>query len=135
MVYLIDCNVLSRRCRIILEECAEQAEPGFVASPALDGLAINRLPGLPLARRLHGTRIEFGAKAGVAPGKAAASDDPPDHRLRRTGQVLVIDLDEPIRRQHSPPMVGQPPVAPEIRDKFGAAGRKCQTRVEMGLVD
>ena len=73
MVYLVDCNVLSRRCRIILEERAERAEPGFVASPALDGLAINRLLGLPLARRLHGTRIEFRAKAGVVPGQAAAA--------------------------------------------------------------
>jgi hypothetical protein len=32
-------------------------------------------------------------------------------------------------------MVGQPPVAPEIRDKFGVAGRKRKTWVEMGLVD
>src|SRR5271165_7418958 len=32
-------------------------------------------------------------------------------------------------------MVGQPPVAPEIRDKFGSAGWKRQARVEEGLVD
>src|SRR5208283_631065 len=60
---------------------------------------------------------------------------PPSASSRRAGQVLVIDLDEPIRRQHPPPMVGQLPVAAEIRDKFGAAGWKRQARMEKGLVD
>src|ERR1019366_3656620 len=57
----------------------KRTQPGFVASPALDGVAINRLAGLPLARRLHRARIAFGAEAGVVPRQTATCDDPPNH--------------------------------------------------------
>ena len=69
------------------------------------------------------------------PRQAAGRDDPPDDWFGSAGQVLVIDLDEAIRRQHAPPMVGDPLVAAEICDQFGTSGRKRQTRMEMSLMD
>src|SRR5215469_8496174 len=67
--------------RGIVDQRAQRAEPGFVASPARDGGAIDRLPGLPLARGLHRARIRFGAQAGVVPRETAGREDPPDHRF------------------------------------------------------
>ena len=69
------------------------------------------------------------------PRQAAGRDDSPDDWFGRAGQVLVIDLEEAIGRQHAPPMVGDPLVAAEIRDQFGASGWKRQGRMEMSLMD
>ena len=69
------------------------------------------------------------------PGQAAGNDDPPDHGFGRAGQLLVIYLEEAIRRQHAPPIVDEPLVAAEVRDQFGTSGRKCQARMEMSLMD
>src|SRR5208282_6443882 len=107
---------------------------GFVASPARDGGAIDRLSGLPLAGGVHSPRIRFGAQARIVPGQAAGRDDPPDDWFGRAGQVLVIDLDEAIRRQHAPPMIDEPLVVAEIRDQFGTSRRKRQARTEMSLM-
>src|ERR1700691_2758358 len=52
--------------RPLVDERAQRSQPGFVASPAPDGVAIDRLPGLPLAGGLHSPRIAFGAQARVA---------------------------------------------------------------------
>src|ERR1700678_3598877 len=121
--------------RLVIDECAQGPEPWFVASPALDGCSIDRLPGLPLAGGLHGSRIGFGAQASIVPGQAAGPDDPPDKLFGRAGQILVIHLDEAIRWQHGPPMVDEPLVVAEIRDQFSASGRKRQARVEVSLMD
>src|SRR5271166_6668797 len=113
-------------CLSNIDERAQRSQPGFVASPALDGRAIDRLPGLPLAGSLHRARIGFGAQACVVPRQAAGRDDPPDDWFGRAGEVLVIDLDETIRRQHAPPMLDEPLVAAEICDQFCASGLKRQ---------
>src|SRR6516225_2641985 len=121
--------------RPVVDERAQGPQPGFVASPARDGGAVDRLPGLPLAGGINSPQIAFGAQARVVPRQAAGRNGPPDDWLGRAGQVLVIDLDEAIRRQHAPPMVDEPLVAAEIRDQFGASGRKRQARMEMSLMD
>src|ERR1700730_18027776 len=114
---------------------AQRPEPGFVASPALDGGAIDRLPGLPLAGGLHRPWIAFGTQASVVPRQATGRDDPPDPRFGSARQFLVIDLDEAIRRQHAPPMLGEPLVVAEIRDQFGTSSGKRQARIKMSLMD
>jgi hypothetical protein len=119
----------------VVDERTQRPQPGFVASPARDGAAIDRLPGLPLAGGLHSPRITFRAQACVVPRQAARRDDPPDHWFGRAGQLLVIDLEEAIRRQHAPPMLNEPLVAAEIRNQFGPSGRKRQAWLEMSLMD
>ena len=49
--------------RGVIDKRTERPEPWFVASPARDGGAIDRLPGLPLTGGLHRARIAFGAQA------------------------------------------------------------------------
>jgi len=68
------------RVRLVasVDERAQGPQPGFVASPARDGGAIDRLPGLPLAGGLHSPRIAFGAQASVVPRQAAGCDNPAD---------------------------------------------------------
>ena len=65
------------------------------------------------------------------PRQTAGRDDPPDDWFRHASQVLVIDLDEAIRRQDAPPVVDEPLVAAEIRDQFGTSSRKRQARMKM----
>ncbi len=72
-------------CKELLQLCepgnvnqsAQGPEPLFVASPARDGGAINRLPRLPLAGRFHGTLISFRMKTCVVPRQTAGGDDSP----------------------------------------------------------
>jgi len=110
-------TTLSRVCFVeVVDERSQRPQPGFVASPAPDGGAKDRLSGLPFAGSIHSPRIAFGAQARVVPREAAGRDDPPDQWFGLSGQLLVIDLDETIRRQHTPPMVNEPLVAVEIRD-------------------
>src|SRR5262249_34823999 len=118
-----------------IDQRTQSAEPRLIASPARNGTTINRLPRLPLTWGLHRPRIRFGAQARVVPSQAAGRNDPPDKWLRRAGQLLVINLDEAISGQHTPPMIGKPLVVAKIRDQFGASGRKCQARMEMRLMD
>src|SRR5579872_4982709 len=118
-----------------LDELAQGAQPRFVASPASDGGAIDRLTGLPLAGRLHSPRIALRAQARVMPREAAGSDDPPDTWFGIAGQFFVINFNEAVRRQHTPPMGAEPLVVAEIRDQFRASGRKRQDRMEMSLMD
>src|SRR5215472_4188587 len=112
------------RFRRVVDQGAQGPEPRLVASPARDRAAVDRLPSLPLAGGLHNTRIGFGAQASVVPLQTAGRDHPPDDWFGSTSQFLVIDLDEAIRRQHAPPMVGEPLIAAEICDQFGTSGRK-----------
>ena len=86
------------RFRGVVDERAQGAQPGFVAFPARDGGAIDRLPGLPLAGGPHSPRIGFGAQARGVPRQAAGRDNPPDDWFGLAGQVLVIDFDEAIGR-------------------------------------
>src|SRR5580700_9882528 len=128
-------SFLSRaQSRAVVDERAQRAQPGFVASPTLDRGAIDRLPGLPLAGGLHRPRIGFGAQTRVVPRQAAGGDDAPDDWFGRAGQVFVIDLDEAICREHPLPMINEPLVAAEIRDQFGTSGRKREPRMEMSLM-
>ena len=108
--------------RSVVDQRAQRPQPGFVAAPAGDGGAIDLLASLPLAGGLYRARIGFGAEAGVVPRQAAGCDDPPDGRFGRASRVLVIDLNEAIRRQHAAPMVNEPLVAAKMRDQFSAAG-------------
>src|SRR5579862_3039661 len=123
----------SERSRV--DKLAQRPQPGFVAPPACHGGAIDRLPGLPLAGGLHSSRIAFGAEARVVPCQAAGRDDTADDWFWLAGQVLIIDLDEAIRREHASPMLDEPLVSAEIRDQFAASGRKGQARMEMSLMD
>src|SRR5579863_3691894 len=105
-----------------IDECAQRPQPGFVASPARDRGAIDRLPGLPFAGGPHRPRIGLGAKASFVPRQAAGGDDSADDWFGLAGQLRVIDFDEAIRRQHASPMLGEPSVAPEIRHQFVTSG-------------
>src|ERR1700722_9409290 len=121
--------------RLVVDKRAQGPQPGFVASPARDGVAIDRLLCLPLAGGPHRPRIGFGPQACIVPCQAASRDDPPDRWFRLAGQLLVVDLDEAICRQHAPPMVSEPLVAAEISDQFFASGRKRQSWMKMSLMD
>src|SRR5579864_1211161 len=96
--------------RRVVNECAQRPQPGFVAPPARNRSAIDWLAGLPLARSLHGSRIVFWTQACVVPRQAASRDDPADDPFGRTAQILVIDLDEAICWQNTPPMLDEPHV-------------------------
>src|SRR5262249_53000878 len=124
VVVLITIGDTAVQLRPVVDERAQGAQPRFISSPARDGGAIDRLTGLPLAGGLHSPRIAFGTQARVVPRQAAGRYDPPDDWFGGAGQVLITDLDEAIRRQHAPPMVHEPLVAAEIRNQFGASGRK-----------
>src|SRR5215467_6921156 len=56
-----------RLVRAIIHKSAQGPQPGFVAPPARDGSAIDRLPGLPLAWGLYRPRIAFGPQARIVP--------------------------------------------------------------------
>lgn len=71
------------RVQPVVDERAQGPQPGFVATPARDGGAIDRLPSLPLAGSFHSARIAFGVQARVVPRQAAGRDDPPDHWFGR----------------------------------------------------
>ena len=47
-------------------------------------------------------------ETGVVPLEAAGGDEPPGLRLGVGDQHLIVDVNEPVRRQHLPPMGHQP---------------------------
>src|SRR4029077_8456539 len=52
----------------VIDEPSQGSQPGFVASPARYGGAIDRLPGLPLAGGPHSPRVAFRAEGSGVPG-------------------------------------------------------------------
>src|SRR5579862_552612 len=118
-----------------IDQLSQRPQPRFVASPALDRTAIDRLAGLPLAGGPHRPWVRFGTPARVITRQPACRDDTTNRRFGHAGQLLVIDLDETIRRQHPPPMIHEPLVAVEVCDQFCASGWKGQGWMKMRLMD
>ena len=82
----------------------ERPEPGLESTPGTDSGGIDGLPRLPLARCPDRSLIVLRMQAGIVPGQSADLDQASDLWLRILDQLLVVDLDEAVRRQHTTPM-------------------------------
>ena len=118
-----------RRALTLRSQLPEFAEPGLVAPPAFDGRAVDGLARLPETRCVDLSRVAMRRQTRVIPLEAAGGDKASRMRLRIGDQRLVVHLDEPVRRQHLPPMGHQPLVLPDV--EHDVASRRDEVRLEI----
>ena len=69
------------------------------------------------------------------PAQSTGRDEPANHRLGIARELLVVDLDETLRRQHAAPVIGQTLVASKVGNQLVTPGRKRKAGMEQGLVN
>src|SRR5712691_2838318 len=89
------------------QELSELAEPRLVMTPARDRTRVDRLPCLPIARRLDDASVALRVQARLVPFETAKSDYMSRQSFAVGDQRLVIDLQEAVGWECRAPMCHQ----------------------------
>ena len=84
----------------VREQAAKLAEPRFVVSPALDRGSVNRLARLQHTGGLDHTAVLLRLQTGIVPFEADERDQFAGCLLSIADEILVVDLEEAIGRNH-----------------------------------
>src|SRR5581483_11853360 len=103
--------------------------------PTPDGVAVDGLARLPLAWSLDGARIALGKQTRVVPLQPGGVEHATDGWLWLIDELFIVDFNETLRRQHTPPVRAQSLVGADETDQCRTPGGERQSRVEMGLVN
>ena len=129
-------TVIRCELRPIGQKLQQLAEPRLVVPPSLDRGAVDGLARLPLAGRPHRVGVALGLEAGARPSR--------DRRTRssrravclgRGGRVLVVDVEQPVGREHRAPVIHQTEVLAVVRDEVAAVAREAPVLGEVRRVD
>src|SRR5688572_7962667 len=105
----------------------------LIVAPATDGMAINRLPYLPPARRTDAALSLVELRTSRLPIDSAELDQAPDHWLGVGYQRFIVDFQDRIRENRLP-MVHQAAIVQVIASQRAKVARELQVVVKGGEV-